>query len=135
MTLMMTGCVRETIQEDTEVLPTLSPAEVPYQAPDGDFITGGAELWTLYLPGKNGLNLLAQHVAQRLGTMDMERSRTAQKSERRDHADEPEAVVAVQVGDKHMAELGEAGMAATQLHLRALAAVDHHQLATDLDQL
>lgn len=56
------GCVREPIEENTEILPPLPMARVPWEAPDGDYITGEAGLWTLYLPGKNGLNLVAQHV-------------------------------------------------------------------------
>ena len=44
-------------------------------------------------------------------------------------------MVAVEVRDEDMAELRETRMTAAQLHLRALAAVDHHQLATNLDKL
>ena len=51
--------VTEPEEESVEPLPR---AEVAWQAPDGDFISGDAGLWTLYLPGRNGLSLVAQHV-------------------------------------------------------------------------
>ena len=56
------GCVREPIEDNNEALPPLPMAQVAWQAPERDYITGEPGLWTLYLPGKNGLNLLAQHV-------------------------------------------------------------------------
>ena len=58
---VLSGCGRRT--EENGVSPAaLDKARVSWMAPDGDFFSGEAELWTLYLPGKNGLNLVAQHV-------------------------------------------------------------------------
>jgi hypothetical protein len=65
----------------------------------------------------------------------MEFGSTPQQSESGDHADEPKAMVAVKMGDEHMAHLGEAHTASTQLHLHALATVDHEQFLTHLDHL
>lgn len=56
----------------SESLPTLPPARVEYAAPDGDFSTGEAALWTLYLPGKNGMHLVAQHVQNIPGLLQTE---------------------------------------------------------------
>ena len=58
----LSGCVGKPIETETEELPTLAPAEVGWTAPDGDRMAEEEGLWTLYLPAKNGLNLVAQHV-------------------------------------------------------------------------
>ena len=103
-----------------------------------NLMTRGIDLIELHLIAQvaaEELYLLAQHVAKGGRPVDMERRRTAEQSECGNHANETEAVIAMQMGDKHMAELGETGMTATQLHLRPLAAVNHHQLATNLDKL
>ena len=55
-----------------ENLPTLPPAVQEFSAPDGDYSTGEASLWTLYLPGKNGLHLVAQHVQNTPGLLQSE---------------------------------------------------------------
>ena len=57
------GCAANPVEEKSEKLPTLPPPTLPWEAPDGDRIAGEEGLWTLYLPGRNGLNLTAQHVA------------------------------------------------------------------------
>ena len=65
MTLMMltlTGCAAGPGKDVDPSLPTLAPAAVEGEAPDGDHRSGEEGLWTLYLPGKNGLNMVAQHV-------------------------------------------------------------------------
>ena len=60
---VLSGCGQIPVgQETAETLPTLPPAAVEWEAPDGDQTEGEEGLWTLYLPGKNGLNLVAQHV-------------------------------------------------------------------------
>ncbi len=65
----LSGCAAGPGREETENLPTLPPAKVEWEAPDGDRISGGEGLWTLYLPGKNGLNLVAQHVPSVTGIL------------------------------------------------------------------
>ena len=72
MTLALTGCASRKGEEQTGELPTLPPAQVSWSAPDGDWISGEEGLWTLYLPGKNGLNLVAQHVVSIPGLLRME---------------------------------------------------------------
>jgi hypothetical protein len=67
--------------------------------------------------------------------MNMEGCRSSEQAKGGYHADEAKAMVAMKMGDKHVAELAETGPATTQLHLRAFAAVNHHQLAANLDQL
>ena len=47
-----------------------------WEAPDGDRISGEEGLWTLYLPAKNGLNLVAQHVAAEPGILRAEKLET-----------------------------------------------------------
>ena len=58
----LSGCAQKPGEETAESLPTLPPAAAGYTAPDGDHTRGEQGLWTLYLPGKNGLTLVAQHV-------------------------------------------------------------------------
>lgn len=59
----LAGCARDPMEEKEDNLPTLAPPALAWTAPDGDRIVGEEGLWTLYLPGRNGLNLTAQHVA------------------------------------------------------------------------
>ncbi|MBQ8074037.1 MAG: GerMN domain-containing protein [Clostridia bacterium] len=69
---MLAGCARREIRESGESLPTLPAAQAAWPAPDGDFFSGEAGLWTLYLPGKNGLNLVSQHVQKTPGILRAE---------------------------------------------------------------
>ena len=68
----LTGCAKSPTEEKEESLPTLEPPTVEWIAPDGDRVRGEEGLWTLYLPGKNGLNLVAQHVASLPGLLRTE---------------------------------------------------------------
>ena len=71
--LSLSGCAGREITEETAVnLPTLAPPVPEWSAPDGDWITGEEGLWTLYLPGKNGLNLVAQHISSVPGVLQAE---------------------------------------------------------------
>ena len=70
---LMTGCTASTLETPEEALPTLAPAAVGWTAPDGDRMEGDEGLWTLYLPGKNGLNLVAQHIPGTPGLLRTER--------------------------------------------------------------
>ena len=81
------------------------------------------------------LDLSFEFRTQSLWCMDMQASRTPQQTEGGDHANESEAVVTMQMGDKHMAELREAHSAFTQLHLRALGTIKHQHLVTHLNHL
>ena len=74
--LGLTGCAGRTARQDTGSVPTLPPASTAYAAPDGDRISGEEGLWTLYLPAKNGLNLVAQHVAAEPGILRAEKLET-----------------------------------------------------------
>ena len=69
---LMTGCAPRIGEETGEDLPTLPPAQVAWEAPDADRISVQEGLWTLYLPGKNGLNLVAQHVPSVSGLLRAE---------------------------------------------------------------
>ena len=79
MMLALSACTKapavneEKAEED---LPVLPPARTAWQAPDGDHFSGEAGLWTLYLPGKNGLNLVAQHVQNVPGILRAEELET-----------------------------------------------------------
>ena len=68
-------------------------------------------------------------------SMNVEGGNTPHKSEGGDHADEPEAMVAMQVGDEYMPQFGETHPALAQLHLRTLGTVEHQNLLTHLDDL
>ncbi len=70
--LLLTGCARRTGEKTPEHLPTFPPARAVWEAPDGDRMSGEEGLWTLYLPAKNGMNLVAQHVASIPGILRTE---------------------------------------------------------------
>ena len=72
--MTLSSCALRTGAEWEEEGPAepLPRASVAWQAPDGDFISGDAGLWTLYLPGRNGLSLVAQHVQNIPGTLRSE---------------------------------------------------------------
>ena len=57
----LTGCARKA-EEETQPAPTLPPAEARYPAPDGDGIIFGGGEYTLYLPGKDDLRLVARSI-------------------------------------------------------------------------
>jgi hypothetical protein len=65
----------------------------------------------------------------------MQRGSSPQQSERGYHADKSETVVAMQMGYKHVAQLGEPHMTAPQLHLCAFGAVEHKHLVAHLNHL
>ncbi len=65
----------------------------------------------------------------------MQRGSAPEHAKGGNHAYEPKTVVAVQVGDEHRLYLREANARAPQLHLRALAAIYHEELATKLNHL
>ncbi len=69
----LSGCVQDPAETPREDLPTLPPAEAGWEAPDGDRIAEEEGLWTLYLPAKNGLNLIAQHVPSIPGILRTQR--------------------------------------------------------------
>jgi hypothetical protein len=80
-------------------------------------------------------HLAIQHVLQLLIGMDMQLRRTAQKSERGNHAYKSETVVTMQMRYEHMAHLGETHPATTQLHLHTFATIDHKQFIPNLNNL
>src|SRR5574344_84693 len=73
------------------------------------------------------LKLFCQHCLQFPSSIYMQRSRTSKHTEGRYHADKAEAMVAVQMGDKHLINLGESEFGTSQLHLCTFATVYHHQ--------
>ena len=66
---------------------------------------------------------------------DMQRGRASQHAERRDHTEQPEAMVAMEMGYEHMSQLGESYPRASQLQLCSFATVDHKLLSTQFDDL
>jgi len=73
MLFVLSSCSRQTAWENDAGEWKLPEARAEYDAPDGDRISGEEGLWTLYLPGKNGLNLVAQHVTARTDLLLSER--------------------------------------------------------------
>ena len=61
--LTLTGCGNSGNARDSAEAPTLPPAQAPYEAPDGDFPVAEEKIYTIYLPGQNGLHLVAQHIS------------------------------------------------------------------------
>ena len=72
LTLALGGCAGPLTEEPRDGTPELPEARVGWAAPDGDYFSGEPGLWTLYLPGKNGLNLVAQHVQSIPGILKAE---------------------------------------------------------------
>ena len=70
--LCLSGCTRPLVEDKKEETPDLPAAHVGWTAPDGDYFSGEPGLWTLYLPGKNGLNLVAQHIQSIPGILKAE---------------------------------------------------------------
>ena len=68
-------------------------------------------------------------------SIDVQGGGAPQEGKGGDESDEPEAVVAVQVGDEDVVDAGEFEPAAAQLHLDAFGAVDHEEFLTDVDDL
>ena len=58
--LGLNGCAG--IPPEEKDIPSLPPVQSRYTAPDGDIPVGEERMYTLYLPGKNGMHLTAQHV-------------------------------------------------------------------------
>ena len=67
--------------------------------------------------------------------VDVQRRGTSQHAHGGDEAYQSEAVVAMEMRDKHRLNLGEADMVFPHLQLRALATVDHEELAPQLNDL
>ena len=76
-----------------------------------------------------------EHGPQGGRAVDVERGRAPQHAEGGDEAGQPEAVVAVQMGNEDGLYFGEAHVRPPQLHLRALTAIDHEELAAQLHHL
>jgi hypothetical protein len=81
------------------------------------------------------LDLMFEFWSQCRWSMNVEGGNAPHKSEGGDHADESEAMVAMQVGDEYMPQFGETHPALAQLHLRTLGTVEHQNLLTHLDDL
>ena len=65
----------------------------------------------------------------------MQRSRASQHTERRDHTEQPEAMVAMEMGYEHMSQLGESYLRASELQLSTFATVNHKLLSAHFDYL
>ena len=81
------------------------------------------------------MNLPFEFWSQGLWCMNMQTSRTPQQSKGGDHTDKTKAVIAMQMGDKHMTEFREAHPAFTKLHLRAFRTIKHQDLVAYLHHL
>ena len=80
-------------------------------------------------------NLMFEFRSQSFRPMHVEGGNTSHESEGGDHADESEAMVAMQMGDEDMPQFGKSHPALTKLHLGALSTVEHQDLLTHLDNL
>ena len=74
------------------------------------------------------LELSVQFLAQFFRCMHMQLSRTSQQTKSRNHANQAKAVIAMQVGNKHMTELIKTHPALSQLHLGTLGTIKHQYL-------
>ena len=73
ITAGLAGCARNPAEDTYEEIPTPGMPVLEWNAPDGDSLTEAEGLWTLYLPAKNGLNLVAQHVPSVPGILRAEK--------------------------------------------------------------
>ena len=81
------------------------------------------------------LQLQVKQRSHLFGCIDVQRCSTPQHAHGGDEAYQSEAVVAMEMRDKHRLYLGEADMVFPHLQLRALATVDHEELAPQFDDL
>ena len=79
--------------------------------------------------------LTFENWSQFLRAIDMQRCRASYESEGRDHPDQSETVVTMQMGDKHMTQLRKTYLTAPQLHLSAFCTVEHEDLTPHLHHL
>ena len=70
---VLSGCAGVTVDERGENIPTLPPPSLEWEAPEADRVNTEEGLHTLYLPGKNGMNLVAQHVSAVPGILKSEK--------------------------------------------------------------
>ena len=82
-----------------------------------------------------GLHLHLQDGLQLRRSMDMQRCCTPQHAECGYHPDKPEAMVAMQMGNKNVANARETHARTTELYLGALSAVYHEHLVAQLYHL
>ena len=75
-------------------------------------------------------HLITQNVTQLGRSIDFQLCRTSQQSERTQHTDESETVVAMQMTDEYGTDFRKAQMRTAQLYLRPFATVDEEQLST-----
>ena len=73
ITAGLAGCARNPAEDTYEEIPTPGMPVLEWNAPDGDSLTEAEGLWPLYLPAKNGLNLVAQHVPSVPGILRAEK--------------------------------------------------------------
>ena len=81
------------------------------------------------------LHLHLQDGLQLRRSMDMQRCCTPQHAECGYHPDKPEAMVAMQMGNKNVANARETHARTTELYLGALSAVYHEHLVAQLYHL
>ena len=67
--------------------------------------------------------------------IDGQPGRTPQEPEGAQHAYEPEAMVAMQMGNEHGTDLRKTDVRTAQQHLCALTTIDKEELAANLDNL
>ena len=116
---------RDTLDGDATILEDhLSLCGVNRMELDGEAQVVGIELYLMF-----------EFRSQRLRSMHMKGGNAPHQSEGGDHADESEAMVAMQVGDEDMSQFGETHPALAQLHLCALGTIEHQNLLTHLDDL
>ena len=103
-----------------------------------DLLLCGVDGMKLYLVVEVVAEGLEHHVEHRLKLLWRiygKGHRSAQQTEGREHADKPEAVVAVYMTDEYSHYLVEPDALSAHLRLRSLATVNHKLLATKLHHL
>ena len=80
-------------------------------------------------------HLTVQHLFKLLVGVDMQLCRTSQETEGRNHAYQTEAMVTMQVRDKHMTYFREMHTQPAQLQLSTLATIHHKQFITQFNYL
>ena len=81
------------------------------------------------------IHLALYHIPQQFVSMNMKCGSTSQQAKGRNHAYQSKAVVTMNVRDKNMANLCKTYMTTAKLHLCTLAAINHKQLFSHLDNL
>ena len=85
--------------------------------------------------GTEVIDLWLEDALEVVRSVDVEVLGASEESEGGEHTDEPEGVVAMQMGEEDGLEMGEADVGTAQCHLCTFSTVEHEEFLADVDDL